>query len=98
MAKFNPNDYEMVEDRLAKFWKDYPNGRIWTEVIKTNDDGTMVIVKAMVYADKEDVNPVSTGIAQELQGQGGFANTDAWMENCETSAIGRALALSLIHI
>ena len=92
MAKFNPNDYEMVEDRLAKFWKDYPNGRIWTEVIKTNDDGTMVIVQAMVYADKEDVNPVSTGIAQELQGQGGFANTDAWMENCETSAIGRALA------
>ena len=52
----------------------------------------MVIVQAMVYADKEDVNPVSTGIAQELQGQGGFANTDAWMENCETSAIGRALA------
>jgi len=92
MAKFNPNDYEMVEDRLKKFWKDNPNGRVWTEVVKTNDDGTMVIVKAMVYSDKEDSNPVATGIAQELKGQGGFANADAWMENCETSAIGRALA------
>ena len=35
---------------------------------------------------------VATGIAQETKGQGGFANKDAWVENCETSAIGRALA------
>src|SRR6056300_826857 len=92
MPKFNPNDYEMVEDRLRKFWKENPNGRVWTEVITVSEDGTMVVVKAMVYTDKEDTNPVSTGIAQELKGQGGFANADAWMENCETSAIGRALA------
>lgn len=92
MPKFNPNDYEMVEDRLKKFWKDNPNGRVWTEVVKTSDDGSMVIVKAMVYSNKEDANPVATGIAQEVKGQGGFANADAWMENCETSAIGRALA------
>ena len=92
MPKFNPNDYEMVEDRLKKFWKENPNGRVWTEVITVSEDGTMVVVKAMVYTDKEDTNPVSTGIAQELKGQGGFANADAWMENCETSAIGRALA------
>ena len=45
MPKFNPNDYEMVEDRLKKFWKDNPNGRVWTEVIKTSDDGSMVIVQ-----------------------------------------------------
>jgi len=92
MPKFNPNDYEIVEDRLKKFWKENPNGRVWTEVITVSEDGTMVVVKAMVYTDKEDTNPVSTGIAQELKGQGGFANADAWMENCETSAIGRALA------
>lgn len=92
MPKFNPNDYEMVEDRLKKFWKDNPNGRVWTEVVSISDDGSMVVVKAMIYTDKEDINPVSTGIAQEIKGQGGFANADAWMENCETSAIGRALA------
>jgi len=92
MAKFNPADYEMVEDRLKKFWKDNPNGRIFTEVVSTSDDGTMVIVRALLYKDMEDINPVSTGIAQETKGQGGFANADAWMENCETSAIGRALA------
>lgn len=92
MAKYNKDEYEQVEVRLRKFWKDYPDGRVFTEVVKTSDDGTMVIVKAMVYLNKEDVNPVSTGLAQETKGQGGFANADSWMENCETSAIGRALA------
>ena len=92
MAKFNLNDYELVEDRLKKFWKDNPNGRIETEVLHITDDGSCVTVRALCYKDAEDINPVTTGIAQETKGQGGFANTDAWMENCETSAIGRALA------
>ena len=39
-----------------------------------------------------DVHPVATGIAQETKGQGGFANADAWMENCETSSLGRSLS------
>ena len=92
MAKFNLNDYELVEDRLKKFWKDNPNGRIETEVLHITDDGSCVTVRALCYKDAEDINPVTTGIAQETKGQGGFANADAWMENCETSAIGRALA------
>jgi hypothetical protein len=92
MAKFNLNDYELVEDRLKKFWKDNPNGRVETEVIHITDDGSCVTVRALCYKDIEDINPVATGIAQETKGQGGFANADAWMENCETSAIGRALA------
>jgi len=92
MAKFNLNDYELVEDRLKKFWKDNPNGRVETEVVHITDDGSCVTVRALCYKDIEDINPVTTGIAQETKGQGGFANADAWMENCETSAIGRALA------
>ena len=38
------------------------------------------------------MHPVATGIAQETKGQGGFANADAWMENCETSSLGRCLS------
>jgi hypothetical protein len=90
--KFNLNDYEMVEDRLKKFWTDNPNGRIETNVVHITDDGSCVTIKAEVYTDSKVALPVSTGIAQETKGQGGFANADAWMENCETSAIGRALA------
>jgi len=92
MAKFNLDNYETVEDRLKVFWKDNPNGRIWTEVVHETEDGSCVTIRALIYINADDSNPISTGIAQETKGQGGFANTDAWVENCETSAIGRALA------
>ena len=90
--KFNLDDYELVEDRLKAFWKDNPNGRIYTEVVHITDDGSCVTIRTLGYKDMEDVNPVATGIAQETQGQGGFANKDAWLENCETSSIGPMLA------
>lgn len=94
MAKFNLENYETVEDRLKQYWKDNPQGRISTDVVHITDDGTCVTIKAEIFVWHEDVGLycVATGIAQETKGQGGFANTDAWMENCETSAIGRALA------
>ena len=52
----------------------------------------MVIVKAELFTDIDSKIPVSSGLAQETKGVGGFANNEAWLENCESSAIGRALA------
>ncbi len=92
MAKFNLDNYETVEDRLKAFWKDNPNARINTEIVHITEDGTCVTIRAEIFKQDIDARPVATGIAQETKGQGGFANADAWMENCETSAIGRALA------
>ena len=98
MAKFNLDNYETVEDRLKKYWEENPYGKIETEVVHITDDGSCVTIKASVYihamTDVGDHTLIlkTTGIAQETKGQGGFANADAWMENCETSAIGRALA------
>ncbi len=89
---FNIDNYELVEDRLKKFWADYPNGRVNTDVVGKNDEGTMVIVKAELFTDIDSKIPVSSGLAQETKGVGGFANNEAWLENCESSAIGRALA------
>ena len=92
MPNFNLDNYETVEDRLKIFWKDNPQARINTEIVHMTDDGTCVTVRAEIYKMEVDARPVTTGIAQETKGQGGFANKDAWVENCETSAIGRALA------
>jgi len=92
MAKFNLENYETVEERLKKFWTDYPNGRVETEVVHITDNGECVTIKSAIYKDMNDTHPVATGIAQETKGQGGFANADAWMENCETSSLGRSLA------
>ena len=92
MPNFNLDNYETVEERLKVFWKENPKARINTEIVHMTDDGTCVTVRAEIYKMEIDARPVTTGIAQETKGQGGFANKDAWVENCETSAIGRALA------
>jgi hypothetical protein len=86
---FNLEDYETVEERLAKFWKEHPDGRISTEVIEHTLQ--RFIVKASVYRTEVDAHPWTTGFAEETVSTRGVNSTSA-LENCETSAIGRALA------
>jgi hypothetical protein len=86
---FNLEDYETVEERLAKFWKEHPDGRISTEVVEHTLQ--RFIVKASVYRTEMDAHPWTTGFAEETVSTRGVNSTSA-LENCETSAIGRALA------
>ena len=86
---FNLADYEPVEVRLEKFIKDYPDFRIATELEVV--EATRYIVKAYLYKAKEDSVAWSTGYAEETVSTRGVNQTSA-LENCETSAIGRALA------
>jgi hypothetical protein len=88
-GKFNLEDYETVESRLAKFWKDHANGRVFTELVF--HDERRFIVKAEIYFDKEDMNPTATGYAEEIVGASPVNRTSA-LENGETSSLGRALA------
>jgi hypothetical protein len=86
---FNLEDYETVEDRLSKFWKDYPDGRISTQIIEHTLQ--RFIIQAAIYRTEVDAQPWSTGFAEETVSTRGVNSTSA-LENCETSAIGRALA------
>jgi len=86
---FNLEDYEPVEDRLAKFIKDFPDFRISTELVAHTND--RYIVKACIYRTYADSEPYSSGLAEETVSSRGVNSTSA-LENCETSAIGRALA------
>jgi hypothetical protein len=98
MAQFNLNDYETVEERLRRFWamEEHADARIETRNHTTPQDrasGTWV-VEARIYLsvdDQEAECPKATGWAFEVDGQG-MANKTSALENCETSAIGRALA------
>lgn len=86
---FNLDDYETVEERLIKFWKDHPDGLIHTELL--NMAPNQYIVKASIYRTEADSRAWTTGLAEEtVQGRG--VNATSALENCETSAIGRALA------
>lgn len=103
MANFNLNDYETVEQRLHRAYKDHPLMRVITENLTTEQDRSVLtwVVKAEIYLPKPDGAPEekwsdgwylkATGHAFEIDGQG-MANKTSALENAETSAIGRALA------
>jgi hypothetical protein len=86
---FNLADYEPVEVRLEKFIKDYPSFRISTELEVV--EASRYIVKAYLFKNAEDGVAWATGYAEETVTSRGVNQTSA-LENCETSAIGRALA------
>ena len=89
MSGFNLANYEPVEDRLARFWADHPAGRVRTELL--HRDGDDVTFLAEIWRDATDNDPAATGHAAETRTQRGV-NSTSHVENCETSAIGRALA------
>ena len=96
MARFNLADYETVEERLKRFYTDNPDGRILTEneTVPEYRQEKIWVIKAIVFLNGEDVErgcPKATGYAFEIDGTG-MANQSSALENCETSAIGRALA------
>jgi hypothetical protein len=88
-SMFNLADYETVEVRLEKFIKDYPDFRIATELEVVERD--RYIVKAYLFKTTSDSLSWATGYAEEKITDRGVNSTSA-LENCETSAIGRALA------
>ena len=86
---FDLTNYETVEQRLVRWWSAYPNGRVYTCMM--NYTGDACVFYAELYADKEDKVPVATGYAEEVKSDRGV-NATSFVENCETSAIGRAIA------
>lgn len=85
---FNLDQYEEVKDRLPRFLKDHPEGRVITELMSPVSELATVVFKAFLYVGD---TLVSTGFSFEKENSGPV-NRTSHLENCETSAIGRALA------
>lgn len=81
-------EYVTVDTRVAEFHKRYPEGSIDTQLV-SDPVSNRVIVKAIAYPVSGEIRSF-TGYAQELIGDG-FINKTSALENCETSAVGRAL-------
>ena len=82
--------YAEVNQRIKAFRMVYPNGTIQTEMLSNNDG--ICVFKACVY-DNDEALLLGTGHAYEKESSS-FINKTSYIENCETSAVGRALAMA----
>lgn len=97
-GKITKKEYAEVNQRIKAFRMVYPMGCIKTKMI-SNGNGVCVF-RAEVYADylgetAEGVNGrlIATGTAYEKE-DSSFINQTSYIENCETSAVGRALGMA----
>lgn len=81
-------DYAEVNQRIKAFRMVYPNGSITTEIVSLADG---VVTMKTTIKDNEG-NVLSTGYAYEKENST-FINKTSFIENCETSAVGRALGM-----
>jgi len=85
-------DYVTVAERIEQFYAAYPQGRLLTSIIEHDREAGFVLIRAEAYRNAEDTMPASTGHAFEVRGES-YVNKTSYLENCETSSVGRALAL-----
>ena len=84
---FNLDDYEPVALRHSRWLEQHPNGRTITHMV-SQPGADICVIRAELWL--EDVC-IATGYAEEVRGAGNV-NRTSHVENCETSAVGRALA------
>jgi len=94
--KIQGKDYVLVSDRINYFNENYKNGSIRTKLL-SEPDAKMIVIVAKVIPDIEKLTRYFVGHAQEVIGEG-FINKNSAMENAETSAVGRALAMMGIGV
>ena len=88
IVKIHKNDYKTVALRVTEFIAS-PKHEGWSIETDLISDGTNVVIKAFVK--DVDGRVRGTGYAEEVRGSTNINKTSA-VENCETSAIGRALS------
>lgn len=81
-------EYAEVNQRIKAFRMVYPNGAIITEMM--SNEGGICIFKASIYNEEQIL--IGTGTAYENE-KSSFINKTSYIENCETSAVGRALGM-----
>lgn len=88
-------EYAEVNQRIKVFRMLFPNGSIITEIVKL--DAGMIVMKASII-DNAEAGPVILATGTAYEREKGAINSTSFIENCETSAVGRALGMLGIGI
>jgi len=91
IVNIHGKEYATVAYRLTCFRQLHPDGQIVTTLEK--DDDGVIVMKSEIWLDRSDGFPIATGWAEEVRGSSNINKTSA-LENCETSAVGRALGFA----
>jgi hypothetical protein len=93
-SRGNPiQDYVTVAERIERFYERYPEGRLITHIVEHDAERGFILMRAEVYRNPDDAMPAATGHAYELKSEG-YVQRTSYIEVCETSSIGRALAMA----
>lgn len=95
MTDIRGKSYAEVKERVKAFRELYPEGFIRTTIL-SNENGMVVFMAEVGYYDSDGSVVLATGHAYEREK--GPINGTSYIENCETSAIGRALGMLGIGI
>ncbi len=85
---FDLSNYETVEERLVRWWQAYPNAQIVTTMVHYDTKTVVFRAEGLV-----DGRVIATGYAEEVHGSSPV-NKTSFVENCETSSIGRMIGNS----
>lgn len=89
-------EYAAVNGRINAFRRLYPQGFITTEIVSL-DAGVVVMKATCGYYENGQAVVLGTGMAYEREGSSNI-NKTSYIENCETSAVGRALGMAGIGV
>lgn len=89
-------EYAAVNGRINAFRRLFPQGFITTEIVSM-DAGVVVMKASCGYYEDGQAVVLGTGMAYEREGSSNI-NKTSYIENCETSAVGRALGMAGLGI